>query len=106
MRPKGEAAWWNPRGFGFIKPMDGGEDNFCHVSVITDGNVLREGDMVECEQEYDDPRANIGPSTSLEDGGRKNAVTSAEKAAAVRRRGLPQWSTLQSTRRLRRARVF
>ena len=34
--------------------MDGGEDIFCHVSVITDGNVLREGDMVEYEQEYDD----------------------------------------------------
>jgi cold shock CspA family protein len=54
-RLKGETARWNPRGFGFIKPMDGGgEDIFCHVSVITDGNVLREGDMVEYEQEYDD----------------------------------------------------
>lgn len=53
-RLKGEAARWNPRGFGFIKPVDGGEGIFCHVSVITDGNVLREGDMVEYEQEYDD----------------------------------------------------
>jgi cold shock CspA family protein len=38
-----------------MKPMDGGEEIFCHVSVITaDGNMLREGDMVEYEQEYDD----------------------------------------------------
>ena len=48
-RLKGEAARWNPRGFGFIKPLDGGEDLFCHVSCITDGNVLREGDTVEYE---------------------------------------------------------
>jgi cold shock CspA family protein len=53
-RLKGEAARWNPRGFGFIKPLDGGEDLFCHVSGITDGNVLREGDVVEYEVQYDD----------------------------------------------------
>jgi len=53
-RLKGEAARWNPRGFGFIKPSDGGEDLFCHVSAITDGNVLREGDTVEYMAEYDD----------------------------------------------------
>jgi cold shock CspA family protein len=53
-RQIGEATRWNPRGFGFIKPSNGGEDLFCHVSAITDGNVLREGDMVEYEAEYDD----------------------------------------------------
>jgi cold shock CspA family protein len=53
-RFKGKAARWNPRGFGFIKPMDGGEDLFCHSSAITDGNVLREGDIVDYAQEYDD----------------------------------------------------
>ena len=35
------------RGFGFIKPNDGGEDVFCHVNDIKDGNMLREGDTVE-----------------------------------------------------------
>jgi cold shock CspA family protein len=54
-RLKGEVKAWNmERGFGFIKPTNGGEDVFCHFSFITDGNVLREGDMVEYEAEYDD----------------------------------------------------
>ena len=43
---KGTAGRWNERGFGFIKPADGGEDLFCHVSGIQDGNMLREGDEV------------------------------------------------------------
>ena len=45
-RLKGQACRWNERGFGFIKPADGGEDLFCHVSSIEDGNCLREGDEV------------------------------------------------------------
>merc|ERR1719174_231049 len=50
----GTACRWNDRGFGFIKPSDGSEDLFCHVSSITDGNMLREGDQVEFKREYDD----------------------------------------------------
>jgi hypothetical protein len=33
-RLKGMACLWNVRGFCFIKPEDGGEDLFCHVSSI------------------------------------------------------------------------
>jgi cold shock CspA family protein len=55
-RLKGVAARWNPRGFGFIIPEDGGDDIFCILSSITDGNALREGDIVEYEAEYDDRR--------------------------------------------------
>merc|ERR1712167_552694 len=53
-RVKGTACRWNDRGFGFIKPQDGGEDLFCHVSSIEDGNYLREGDQVEYETAFDE----------------------------------------------------
>merc|ERR1711918_120546 len=53
-RMKGTACRWNDRGFGFIKPHDGSEDLFCHVSQIEDGNMLGEGDEVEYETAYDD----------------------------------------------------
>ena len=56
-RVKGEAKRWNSeRGFGFIKPNTGGEDVFCHFSSITDGNALREGDIVEYEAEFDESK--------------------------------------------------
>lgn len=50
----GVACQWNSRGFGFIRPDDGEEDVFCHVSAIKDGNCLREGDKVEYSIAYDD----------------------------------------------------
>ena len=54
-RLKGVAQHWNPdRGFGFIKPPRGGGENvFCHFSAITDGDVLRKGDPIEYELEFD-----------------------------------------------------
>jgi cold shock CspA family protein len=57
-RLKGKARRWNARGFGFIQPSDGGKDLFCHCSAITDGNVLRDGDMVEYQAEFDDHKGN------------------------------------------------
>eukprot|EP00658_Telonema_sp_P-2_P031973 TRINITY_DN237_c0_g1_i8.p2 TRINITY_DN237_c0_g1~~TRINITY_DN237_c0_g1_i8.p2 ORF type:complete len:156 (+),score=22.74 TRINITY_DN237_c0_g1_i8:239-706(+) len=53
-RQSGIACRWNERGFGFIKPNEGGDDLFCHVSCIEDGNMLREGDTVEYDCVFDD----------------------------------------------------
>jgi len=50
----GTACRWNPSGFGFIKPEDGGEDLFCHFSEIKDGRMLREGDRVEYTKTFDE----------------------------------------------------
>merc|ERR1712205_149894 len=55
-RVKGVACKWHDRGFGFIKPNDGGEDVFCHVSGLQSGNCLREGDEVEFEVAWDERR--------------------------------------------------
>jgi CspA family cold shock protein len=45
----------NDRGFGFIKPQDGGDDVFFHHSSVTDGGFdnLREGQTVEYEMGRD-----------------------------------------------------
>merc|ERR1719424_2485979 len=50
----GTALRWNEKGFGFIKPHDGGEDLFCHFSSIEDGNALREGSEVFFVKQYDE----------------------------------------------------
>ncbi|KAK7237361.1 cold shock protein [Aureococcus anophagefferens] len=41
---------------GFIKPDDGGDDLFCHVSQITDGNALSEGATVHFVKVFDERR--------------------------------------------------
>ncbi len=57
-RLKGKARSWNSRGFGFMQPSDGSKNLFCHCSVITDGNVLRDGDTVEYQAVFDDHKGN------------------------------------------------
>jgi CspA family cold shock protein len=48
--PKGTVKFFNnSKGFGFIKPSDGGEDIFVHVSALTD--EIRENDQVSYDVE-------------------------------------------------------
>ncbi len=48
--PQGTVKFFNTsKGFGFIKPSDGGEDIFVHVSGLID--EVRENDQVSYEVE-------------------------------------------------------
>mmetsp|Transcript_3968 Transcript_3968/g.6969 ORF Transcript_3968/g.6969 Transcript_3968/m.6969 type:complete len:158 (+) Transcript_3968:137-610(+) len=47
--------WHDDKGFGFIKQDDGGEDLFCHVTGLLDGDgSVRDGDEVKYKVEFDD----------------------------------------------------
>eukprot|EP00419_Tripos_fusus_P051166 CAMPEP_0172837340 /NCGR_PEP_ID=MMETSP1075-20121228/27127_1 /TAXON_ID=2916 /ORGANISM="Ceratium fusus, Strain PA161109" /LENGTH=126 /DNA_ID=CAMNT_0013680709 /DNA_START=105 /DNA_END=486 /DNA_ORIENTATION=+ len=70
----GIASRWNDeRGFGFIKPDDGGDDIFCHRSALGESRDLRldEGDKVEYEEVYDERKGktNAGNVVVLGGGG-------------------------------------
>mmetsp|Transcript_59945 Transcript_59945/g.99497 ORF Transcript_59945/g.99497 Transcript_59945/m.99497 type:complete len:243 (-) Transcript_59945:593-1321(-) len=52
----GVALRWNERGFGFIKPDDGGESLFCHSSNIEDGNALARDSRVAFIKVYDEAK--------------------------------------------------
>ncbi len=74
----GVAMRWNAKGFGFIKPDDGGEDLFCHFSSILDGKALREGDQVQFVKRYDerkgkDQAEDVTGGTSDEGAGARSA---------------------------------
>jgi len=55
-RVTGIAIRWTDRGYGFIKPSDGGDDLFCHFSSIEDGNALEDGAQVEFVKIYDETK--------------------------------------------------
>ncbi|CAE7501422.1 CSP3 [Symbiodinium pilosum] len=47
--------WHEDKGFGFIRPNEGGENVFCHVTSLLDGDgSVRDGDEVIYEVEWDD----------------------------------------------------
>jgi len=54
--PGGTLKRWNgDKGFGFIQPEDGGEDVFCHVSGLLDGEgSVLEGDRVQFRLSFDE----------------------------------------------------
>jgi cold shock protein len=41
--------WLDSKGFGFIAPLDGGDDVFVHATAISDGKFLEVGDRVTFE---------------------------------------------------------
>mmetsp|Transcript_62395 Transcript_62395/g.120211 ORF Transcript_62395/g.120211 Transcript_62395/m.120211 type:complete len:129 (+) Transcript_62395:87-473(+) len=65
--------WRDDRGFGFIKPDDGGDDIFVHRNSLGEGRDqrLEEGDRVEYEECFDDRKGktNAENVVVLEGGG-------------------------------------
>ena len=52
--PTGKIKMFNEdRGFGFIKPDDGGVDGFFHVSALRDGDKITQGKVVTFEMGVD-----------------------------------------------------
>jgi CspA family cold shock protein len=52
--PAGKIKIFNEnKGFGFIKPDDGGVDVFFHVSALRDGDEITEGKVVNFEMGVD-----------------------------------------------------
>jgi CspA family cold shock protein len=52
--PAGKIKMFNEnKGFGFIKPDDGGVDVFFHVSALRDGDEITEGKVVNFEMGVD-----------------------------------------------------
>lgn len=60
---KGTVKWFNTsKGFGFIKPENGGEDVFVHISALQQAGMQSLADNQEVEYEIEESR------------GRKSAV--------------------------------
>lgn len=52
---KGEIITWHgSRGFGFIRPRDGGEDIFLHAATLGGGDFDIQGEEVYFESSWDD----------------------------------------------------
>eukprot|EP00746_Dinoflagellata_sp_MGD_P070902 gnl/MRDRNA2_/MRDRNA2_28959_c0_seq1.p1 gnl/MRDRNA2_/MRDRNA2_28959_c0~~gnl/MRDRNA2_/MRDRNA2_28959_c0_seq1.p1 ORF type:complete len:161 (+),score=29.08 gnl/MRDRNA2_/MRDRNA2_28959_c0_seq1:73-483(+) len=71
--PTGVMKRWNSeKGFGFIKPDDGGDDQFAHAKDLIDGEgSVREGDRCKFSIAYDDRKGkdHAVKVELLEDGG-------------------------------------
>lgn len=64
--PSGKIKMFNDsKGFGFIKPDDGGNDVFFHVSALKDGDDIAEGKAVTYEM-GSDPKTGKSKAVSVD----------------------------------------
>jgi len=65
--PEGTVKWFNStKGFGFIRPDDGGPDVFVHISAVERAGIgnLAEGQKLEYEVQRD-PKRNKSSAENL-----------------------------------------
>jgi CspA family cold shock protein len=64
--PSGKIKMFNEnKGFGFIKPDDGGEDVFFHVTALREGDEITVGKAVTFETGID-PKSGKSKATSVD----------------------------------------
>lgn len=79
--PSGTLVRWNSdKGFGFIKPDDGGEDIFCHRTSIEDGDCFIEGSQLSYTKGWDD-RKNKERADNVTGGSQRGMGAGAAAAA-------------------------
>mmetsp|Transcript_40627 Transcript_40627/g.107654 ORF Transcript_40627/g.107654 Transcript_40627/m.107654 type:complete len:126 (-) Transcript_40627:155-532(-) len=86
--PTGTMLRWNSeKGFGFLAPSGGGEDVFCHVSGLLDGEgSVREGDRVTFKISYDDRKGKDRAVDVCLEGGSRRRSLSRDGGGSRRRR--------------------
>lgn len=70
------AKWVAEKGFGFLRPNDGGEDIFCHVADVLGGeSSIREGDEVKFSIAHDERKGKPRASDveSMNGGGKRRS---------------------------------
>ena len=77
VRYKGTVDNWNAeKGYGFIKPQDGGKNMFCHKSALQRGDMLKKGDSVVYEVKYNSSKGDW-QAHNVEGGIRRDIDTAA-----------------------------
>jgi len=82
----GKIARWNSdRGFGFIQPDDGGEDLFCHVTSLADGDgSVARGDFVTFYKEWNDRNGKYEATDVRFDATKEKPVLEEEEGVIIR----------------------
>eukprot|EP00421_Protoceratium_reticulatum_P020071 CAMPEP_0168381118 /NCGR_PEP_ID=MMETSP0228-20121227/12712_1 /TAXON_ID=133427 /ORGANISM="Protoceratium reticulatum, Strain CCCM 535 (=CCMP 1889)" /LENGTH=76 /DNA_ID=CAMNT_0008394207 /DNA_START=51 /DNA_END=277 /DNA_ORIENTATION=+ len=61
--------WNDEKGYGFIRPDDGGEDVFLHRSALPQGEEINDGDALRFDVSYDEQKGKTKASNASIVGG-------------------------------------
>mmetsp|Transcript_33276 Transcript_33276/g.71322 ORF Transcript_33276/g.71322 Transcript_33276/m.71322 type:complete len:420 (-) Transcript_33276:92-1351(-) len=87
-------VWFEEKGFGFIAPLEGGGDVFCHRKGLTDGQSLVQGATVKYDATWDAVRTKMAVTRLT---GAVPGPTGATSASSNAQPGAPPPNGQQST---------